>query len=365
MQRLELYAGKLARTVLRGQRGRETPLLPTQTLETKARFINQIMTGESGVRRAEDIGGQELSFAEVKAIASGNPAVLTLAEADAELQRLAVLRRNHSDEQFIARRKLKELPETIARLEKWVKALTSDQQGVTGWKGEPLAVNGKPYSLDAAMTPLSRVLEGIPEVSDRRFPLGKYRGLTFGIEYRWNNADVYLSGEDELRAQLSKESRGARAVLNALNRITASYDERIESNVKELALAQTQLHDYEARLGKPFSHAEYLEKLTTLRDRLKTALSETPTEGEPSAAELAEEIKTLKDAQVIEAAPVRVKPAPRIELVRRREEQPPTSRPEQKPEVVRPEDASDGGEEEPGSTFRDQVKQRSIQRSLF
>ena len=75
-----------------------------QALETKARFIAQVMTGESAVRRAEDIGGQELSYAEVKAIASGNPAVLTLAEADAELQRLAILKKNHADEQYIARR---------------------------------------------------------------------------------------------------------------------------------------------------------------------------------------------------------------------------------------------------------------------
>ncbi|HET6580079.1 MAG TPA: DEAD/DEAH box helicase family protein, partial [Gemmatimonadales bacterium] len=49
-----------------------------QALETKARFITQIMTGDTAARRAEDIGGQELSYAEVKAIASGNPAVLTL-----------------------------------------------------------------------------------------------------------------------------------------------------------------------------------------------------------------------------------------------------------------------------------------------
>jgi hypothetical protein len=55
-----------------------------QTLETKARFIAQVITGDNAVRSAQDIGGQELSYAEVKAIASGNPAVLTLAEADAE-----------------------------------------------------------------------------------------------------------------------------------------------------------------------------------------------------------------------------------------------------------------------------------------
>ena len=71
-----------------------------QALETKARFIGQVMTGDNAARRAEDIGGQELSYAEVKAIASGNPAVLTLAEADAELQRLNLLKKNHLDEQL-------------------------------------------------------------------------------------------------------------------------------------------------------------------------------------------------------------------------------------------------------------------------
>ena len=87
-----------------------------QALETKARFISQVMTGDNAARRAEDIGGQELSYAEVKAIASGNPAVLTLAEADAELQRLALLKKNHLDEQYVARRSVRDLPATIASL---------------------------------------------------------------------------------------------------------------------------------------------------------------------------------------------------------------------------------------------------------
>src|SRR3954454_8499375 len=97
-----------------------------QALETKARFIGQVMTGQSGVRKAEDIGGQELSYAEVKAIASGNPAVLTLAEADAELQRLSTLRKQHADEQFLARRNVRELPGVITRLEKRLAELEAD-----------------------------------------------------------------------------------------------------------------------------------------------------------------------------------------------------------------------------------------------
>ena len=97
-----------------------------QALETKARFIAQVITGESAVRRAEDIGSQELSYAEVKAIASGNPAVLTLAEADAELKRLAILKKNHADEQYLARRSIRELPDAIKRLTTRVADLTED-----------------------------------------------------------------------------------------------------------------------------------------------------------------------------------------------------------------------------------------------
>ncbi len=52
-----------------------------QTLETKAKFIAQVITDNNAARSAEDIGRQELSYSEVKAIASGKPAVLTLAEA--------------------------------------------------------------------------------------------------------------------------------------------------------------------------------------------------------------------------------------------------------------------------------------------
>jgi hypothetical protein len=114
-----------------------------QALETKARFIAQVMTGDNAARRAEDIGGQELSYAEVKAIASGNPAVLTLAEADAELQRLTVLKKNHADEQFLARRSLRTLPETIAGLTQRLAGLTADQDTLKAHPDERITIGGR------------------------------------------------------------------------------------------------------------------------------------------------------------------------------------------------------------------------------
>src|SRR5271166_4807608 len=117
-----------------------------QALETKARFIAQVISDNNAARRAEDIGGQELSYAEVKAIASGNPAVLTLAEADAELQRLAVLKKNHADEQYLARRSVRDLPETIARLTKRVSDLTQDKATLAAHAGDPITIGGHAYA---------------------------------------------------------------------------------------------------------------------------------------------------------------------------------------------------------------------------
>src|SRR5437773_2622390 len=122
-----------------------------QALETKARFIAQVLTGDSTVRQAEDIGAQALSYAEVKAIASGNPAVLTLAEADAVLHRLRVLQKHHADEQYLARRQLRALPADIERLERRVAALTQDSTTAEGHAHAPVTIGTQPYSRHDAL----------------------------------------------------------------------------------------------------------------------------------------------------------------------------------------------------------------------
>ena len=323
-----------------------------QALETKARFISQIMTGESGVRWAEDVGGQELSYAEVKAIASGNPAVLTLAEADAELQRLGVLRRNHADEQYLARRNLRDLPLSIERKEKRLTALEADHATITSTDG--LTVGGKPGTEVVLGNALNRLPDRVDHV--RRFPVGVYRGLSFGIERHVGGAaDVYLEGQVYRTAMLSRESQGPRAVMNALNRLATSYGERITETKQDLALARTQLGDYEARMGKVFAHAGYADELAALRDRLKVALSGTPVEGEPTSGELAGQITALKASHHVEAAPQRVKP--RIELVRKRVE---VKVEEPKAPIV-----EEPREERRPVSFRQRVASRGGQMSLF
>ena len=77
-----------------------------QTVERKAAFINQVATGRAVDRDVDDIGDQALSYAEVKALATGNPLILEKASVDADVARLGRLRRSHMDDQHRLRRAL-------------------------------------------------------------------------------------------------------------------------------------------------------------------------------------------------------------------------------------------------------------------
>ncbi len=309
-----------------------------QALETKARFIAQVITGDNAARRAEDIGGQELSYAEVKAIASGNPAVLTLAEADAELQRLNLLNKNHLDEQYVARRSVRDLPSTIDSLHERLSKLTADEATATAHASDPITLGKRPWSREDAPSVLADQLDHLPRnVRDTtRVPLGTYRGLRFGLVLHPQfPPDVYLEGAITRQATLSREHQGPRAVLNALERLAGGYGSECVRVRQDLSIAESQLRDYQARLGKPFPHDQYLNELTELRDRLKVKLSATGHEsGEergPTTSALADRIKALKAANTIEATPQRARQKhssaeePVTARIRRRQEAHPVS----------------------------------------
>src|SRR5450432_1306701 len=97
-----------------------------QTLETKARFIQQVMRGETSVRAAEDLESGALTYAEIKAIASGNPAVMEKVKVDTEVRKLDQLRAAHLNQQHSIRWSIKSLPEHIARGRKYHAAVTAD-----------------------------------------------------------------------------------------------------------------------------------------------------------------------------------------------------------------------------------------------
>ncbi|WP_437207100.1 DEAD/DEAH box helicase family protein [Planctomicrobium sp. SH664] len=283
-----------------------------QALETKARFINQVMTGDNAIRTAEDIGGQELSYAEVKAIASGNPAVLTLAEAEAELQRLHLLKKSHMDEQFLARRNVRDLPDLIARYVDRLEKLTADSSRMAHHDGEPITISESAVPRGELIPALTNKLESLPTLIGHttKIPFGTYHGLEFGLildpEF---SLEIYLQGQLTRKTRLSKDHQGPRAILNAVERLASGYEKEGDQLRQDLSIAQSQLRDYQSRLGKPFTLESYLSELTSLRDQLKISLSVTSHAANdndgPSTADLAQQINTLKASFQTEAVPDR------------------------------------------------------------
>jgi hypothetical protein len=109
---------------------------------------------------------------------------------------------------------------------------------------------------------------------------------------------------------LSREHQGPRAVLNGLERLASGYGSECDRLRQDLAIAEVQLRDYQARSGLPFHLESYLSQLTLLCDQLKAGLSGisevTNTETQLRVCTLSAQIKTLKAASTIEAAPERV-----------------------------------------------------------
>ena len=289
-----------------------------QALETKARFIGQVMTGRAGVRRADDVGGRELSYAEVKAIASGNPAVLTLAEADAELQRLAMLRKSHADEEFLARRAVRDLPAAVERGITRLDALRTDRQTLDDHADESTSIGGRMPAADRLLAVLGEVLESLPPSRGsvaQAVPLGRYRGLSFGMERHPNGAvDVTLTGVVRRATMLAKGARGPRAVLNALARLTASLPEECTQLQSEIVAMRQRYLDYRNTLGRPFPHADCCDALQSLRDQLQTALTSPAAEEGMNCGEIAMRIRELLEAPM--RSETVSKESPEIAIVR-------------------------------------------------
>jgi hypothetical protein len=172
-----------------------------------------------------------------------------------------------------------------------------------------LIIGQRRVAPDDAVEALSERMETLPRrlIQIERVPLGVYRGLGFGMVLHSHYApEVYLEGSVTRQDRLSRDHHGPRAVWNAVERLAGSYESTRDSVRQELSIAQAQLRDFQAREGQEFGHADYLTRLTELRDQLKTALSsEAPPEGMPIAAELAERIKELRagHGSIIQAAP--------------------------------------------------------------
>ncbi|MEO6754371.1 MAG: DEAD/DEAH box helicase family protein, partial [Chthoniobacteraceae bacterium] len=182
-----------------------------QTLETKCRFIAQVMNGDATVRRAEDVDAAALTYAEVKAIASGNPLVIEKAQVDAEVMRLTRLKKQHAESLYQMRYRLKGLADSVQTCEREIANIREDLRTRTSTRGDNFSMIVKKEAftdrvkagralvfLAAAMKPFQSTKA-----------IGEIGGFPCSLHRFDERANLVIHGKAEYKANVSDSPTGS------------------------------------------------------------------------------------------------------------------------------------------------------------
>jgi N12 class adenine-specific DNA methylase len=240
-----------------------------QTLETKSRFITQVMRGDATVRSAEDVEGGALTYAEVKAIASGNPEVMEKVKVDSEIRKLDTLRSAHARALQGMRRRIAALPEEIAQTERVLGDVRADEKAAAKTDGKDFSIklgkatfDEKPEANDA----LKDLATGI-QTKTTSEKVGEYRGF-----------DVILTSYGSPSQPPSLSLRGrtthyANVVgVGSLEHAVSNMDARAKELERAAAEKRQQLDALKKEADKPFEHEAKLRALTEKQKALEAKL---------------------------------------------------------------------------------------------
>lgn len=244
-----------------------------QTLETKARFIAQVMQGDTGMRSAEDVELAALSYAEVKALASGNPLVLEKAGVDTELAKLTLLKSQWEQQQWRNKQELAGLPLRIETIRQRIAAIEADlkiRQDVSGIRFA-IEIEGMRYTdRTEAGKALLHAAHGARYGSER--VIGRLAGFSIAVKAAANREFgkrlIVRGGIDYEAGQAETPIGYVKVLENALNRM----EEVLEAEREHLARTEKRMADIQAEVAKPFEKAERLAWLQQRQREIDAAL---------------------------------------------------------------------------------------------
>ena len=212
-----------------------------QTLETKAKFITQVMSGDMTVRRVEDLDSTALTYAEVKAIASGNPLVIEKAQVDAELMKLTRLRSAHAEEQYRIRANMRHSQEEAQRYTERLANLRQDLVVRQDTSGDKFRIELDGQALDnrgvAGELLLRRAgkIKNAFGVSQR---VGKFAGFELSLHATYNSeVELMLHGRNSYSARVTDTALGT---IRSLESIVQGFEERgARTGIRHPGLAKT------------------------------------------------------------------------------------------------------------------------------
>lgn len=242
-----------------------------QLVESKQKFISQIMTSKSPVRSAEDVDEQALSYAEIKALASGNPMIKEKMDLDIEVSKLKLLKANHLSQKYaledaISKGFPKQITETQARIAGYGAdiAIVKENTHPNEDGFSPLTLAGVTYAdkkeAGAALLTMCQTM-----LSPEATQVGSYRGLTLELSFDSFAQEYRLTMIGQLRHTVTLGTD----VFGNLQRMDNALEGlpiKEQACREQLSDLQTQLETAKAEVQKPFPREE---ELTTKTERLE------------------------------------------------------------------------------------------------
>ena len=256
-----------------------------QLVESKQKFIGQIMTSKSPVRSADDVDEQALSYAEIKALCAGNPHIKEKMDLDIDVARLKLLKANHLSQRYALEDKiLKEIPQRIASLEQRIAGYQKDIEHaeVNTHPNEdgfsPMVIQGMTFTdKKAAGSEILAVCKSM--TSPEAIPLGSYRGFEMELLFDTFSKEYKIKLKNELRHTVTLGTDIFGNIQRLDNMITA-FPERKKTCENQLENEKQQLENAKAEVDKPFAHEEELKTKTARLAELNTLLDLNKTDNE-------------------------------------------------------------------------------------
>ncbi|HFH9295471.1 TPA: helicase-related protein [Streptococcus agalactiae] len=234
-----------------------------QTIENKQKFISQIMTSKTPVRVAEDVDESSLNYAEIKALATGDPKIKEKMDLDNEVTKLKMLEANYKSNRYRLEDKVaKNYPEEIARTEQLIEAVKKDISEV-----EPKAEGEEKFTsitiggekiLDKKLAG-EKLLEAISKVKiNESKVIGKYRNMDLEVSYNFftNEHNFSLNGAAKHSGELGTSADGN---ITRLDNALEKMPEKLKRLEEKLLGTKEQLENAKEELQKPFEKADELK----------------------------------------------------------------------------------------------------------
>ena len=249
-----------------------------QLVESKQKFISQIMTSKSPVRSAEDVDEVALSFAEVKMLATGDERFKEKMDLDIQVSKLKVLKQSYLSERYdLEDRILKHFPQTIAEYEQRIvcykadTALTEQHKPQGEEKFCPMTLRGIRYTEKAAA---GEMLLAICKEYPLSAPIeiGSYRGFKMEIFYDTVGTHYCLNlcGQAKYKVELGSDPLGN---LTRIENELAKLPARLEAAQTKRAETIAQLENAKVEVQKPFAFEEELKEKSERLNALNIELN--------------------------------------------------------------------------------------------